>query len=111
MMSVSACATRSPDDEAAALAEIEVGQAPDRAAIEGAGEFLKFVESSGRVGAADDRADRRAGDDVGLEARGDQRAQDADMRPTARAAAAQCHSDAHGAHSLRRAGQWRQWGV
>jgi hypothetical protein len=83
-------------DEAAAFAEVEVGQFPDRATVEGEGEFLELVQSSGRKGAADDGADRGSRNDRGFEPGGDQCAQDTDMCPTARAASAKCHSDTHG---------------
>ena len=75
--------------EQAVAAEIEVEQAEDAALGQAAGEFLELVELAGEVAAADQRADRGAGDHGDLDAGFVERAQHADMRPAARAAAAQ----------------------
>jgi hypothetical protein len=81
--------------EAAAFAEVEVGQFPDGASVEREREFFEFVEFACRIGAAHDRPDRRARDDCGFEARAHERSKDADMGPTACAAAAECYADPH----------------
>ena len=75
-------------------AEIEVEQAEDAALGQAAREFFQFVELAGEVAAADQRADRGAGDHGDLDAGFVERAQHADMRPAARAAAAQRKRDA-----------------
>ena len=76
------------DDEAAAFAQVDVGQTPNGAPVDGARERLQLVQASGGKGAADDGADRSARDDVGFETGANQRAQDADMGPAARTASA-----------------------
>src|ERR1700736_4916447 len=79
-------------DEAAA-GEIEVEETEDSPAREVAGEGLDAVDSAGRIAAADDRADRGAGDDIRLEAELVERPQDPDMGPAASGAAAERQAD------------------
>ena len=75
--------------EQAVAAEIEVEQAEDAALGQAAGEFLELVQLAGEIAAADQRADRGAGDHGDFDAGLVERAQHADMRPAASAAAAQ----------------------
>ena len=70
--------------EQAVAAEIEVEQAEDAALGQAAGEFLELVELAGEIAAADQRADRGAGDHRDFDAGLVERAQHADMRPAAR---------------------------
>jgi len=75
--------------EQAAAAQIEIEQAEDAALGQAAGEFLELVQLAGEIAAADQRTDRSAGDHRDFDASLIQRAQHADMRPAACAAAAQ----------------------
>ena len=75
-------------------AEADIEIAEQAAPRQAARPFLDRVELAGRIAAADHRADRGAGDDVGHVALGEQRADDADMRKAARRAAAQHEPDA-----------------
>src|ERR1700693_3683314 len=79
-------------DEAAA-GEIEVEETEDPPPREVAGEGFDAVESVGSVAAADDRADRGAGDDIRVQAELVERPQDPDMGPAARGAAAERETD------------------
>ena len=56
-------------------------------------EFLELVELAGRIAAGNDRADRRAGDDVGDDAFALEDPHHADMRPAAGGAAAERQAD------------------
>ena len=78
----------------AAAGEIEVEKAEDPSARQAPGESFEAVEFARRVAAADDRADRRAGDDVGDEAGLGEGAEDADMSPAAGGAAAEGDAEA-----------------
>src|SRR4029077_1277472 len=74
-----------------AEAHIEIGQyAPPR---ETKAPLLDVIELADRIAPADDRAERCAGDDVGCVPLGDQRADHADMRKSARRAPAERQSD------------------
>ena len=84
-------------DEAGA-GEIEIEKAQHLAPRQLAREPLQRVELAGHVAAADQRADRRSGDDVGLDAGLRQRPQHADMRPSARGAGAQRETNLIVAH-------------
>ena len=75
-------------DEAGAC-KIEIEVAEDAPAREAARELLQRFEMAARVAGADDGADRRAHDDVRLDAGFDQRLDDTDMGPAARRAAPQ----------------------
>ena len=79
-------------DEAGA-GEVEIEIAEDAAAGQLAGELFQFVEMSGRIAAADDRADRCAGDDVGLDPGFGERLEDTDVSPAARRATTQRQPD------------------
>jgi hypothetical protein len=68
---------------------MQVKQAEDAALGQAAGEFLEFVELAGEIAAADQCADRGAGNHADLDAGLIQRAQHADMRPAARRTATQ----------------------
>ena len=74
-------------------AERKVEIAEHTPQIEEAAPFLQVVELSGRIEAADNGADRSAGDHVGYNAMRDQGAQHADMGEAACRAAAQNKSD------------------
>ena len=88
---------RVADQAGGAEAEIEQGEhAP---ASERAGEFLQRCELACHVAAADKRTYGRAGDDVGVDACARKRFQDADMRPAARHAGAQCDADFRTGHA------------
>ena len=69
--------------EQAVAAKIEVEQAEDATLGQAAGEFLELVELAGQIAAADQRADRGAGDHADLDAGFVERAQHADMCPAA----------------------------
>ena len=79
--------------EQAVAADMQVEQAEHAALGQAAGEFFEFVELAGEIAAADQRADRGAGDHVDLDAGLVERAQHADMRPAARRAAAERKGD------------------
>src|SRR5690606_8257630 len=88
---------RVADETRGAKAEIEQAQhAPPR---QRTGEVFQRIELARRVAAADERADGGAGDDVGLDARARQGAEDADMRPAAGDAGAQCDADLRTGHA------------
>ena len=95
-------------------AEMQVEQAEHAALGQAAGEFLELVELAGEIAAADQRADRGAGDHVDLDAGLVERAQHADMRPAAGGAAAERQRDARISlpacvrRAGRRAGQRRE---
>jgi hypothetical protein len=76
--------------EQAAAADRQIEQAGDTAHGQAAGKILQFVQLAGEIAAADQRADRGAGDHADLDARFVERAQHTDMRPAARCAAAEC---------------------
>ena len=78
--------------------EIEVEEAQHLAAGQVARELLQGIELAGHVAAADDGADRRAGDDVGIDAGLVEGAQDADVRPSAGGTAAKRQTDLAVAH-------------
>jgi hypothetical protein len=80
--------------EQAAAAQMQVEQSENTALREAAGEFFQFVQLAGQIAAADQGADRGAGDHVDLDAGFVERAQDADMGPAAGRAAAERQSDA-----------------
>ncbi len=83
--------TLSGDETGAGQIEVEIAEyAPARQL---ASEVLDFIEMSGDIAAADDRADGRTGDDVGLYAGSEQSPQDADVRPAASGTAPQCQAD------------------
>ena len=79
------------DQAGAVEADIEIAE--DIARLQAARPFLQRVEMAGRIGAADHGADRGADHDVGNDAMGDQRPDDADMGKSARGAAAQRQPD------------------
>jgi len=83
----------SPVDQPAAR-EANVEQPRNVAPAETLHPFLQRLEAAAHEGGADQRADRGAADDVGLDARLAQRLDDADMGPAARRAAAQRQPDA-----------------
>ena len=70
------------DQSRARKADVEIAEHPARR--KAAGPFLEQIKPLGRVAPADDGSDRRAADDVGLEAFGDQGADHPDMREPAR---------------------------
>ena len=63
-------------------------------------EFFQRIEMAGGVASADDRTDRRSGDDVRLDAGFVERLQDTDMGPAARRAAPQRQTDFRLGHVL-----------
>ena len=67
--------------EQAAAAQIEIEQAENAPLGQASGEFLQFVELAGKVAAADQRADRSAGDHRYFDAGLVKRAQHANMGP------------------------------
>ena len=73
--------------------EIEVEEAQHPAPRQVAGELFESVQLAGDVAAADHRADRGAGDDVGMDARLVERLKYADVRPAASRAAAERQTD------------------
>ena len=74
--------------EQAAAADVQIEQPEKPALGQAAGEFFQLVELAGQIAAADQRADRRAGDHADLDAGLVERTQHADMGPAARRAAA-----------------------
>src|SRR5262249_20411291 len=98
-------------DEAGA-GEVEVEEAKHLAARQFAGELLERAERACHIAAADDGADRSAGDDIGMHTRGIEGSQHPDLRPPASPATPQCQSDlavTHcraPAHELRRTRGW-----
>jgi hypothetical protein len=62
--------------------QIEIKEAKNPATGEAARKVFQGVELAGHVAAADDSADGRAGDDVGIDASFVERPEDADMRPS-----------------------------
>lgn len=73
----------------AAMAELEIKEAPQPDLVQATGPRLEYVEPAGEVDSADERADRGAADDVRPDPCAIERPQDADMRPTAGDAAAE----------------------
>jgi hypothetical protein len=81
-----------------AARQADVGQAEDLAPGRRLRPLAQRAELARDIGGADQRADRRAADDVRLDAGLDQRSDDADMRPAARRAAAEGEPDAGTRH-------------
>ena len=79
------------DQAGAVQADIEIGE--DISRLQAARPFLHRVEMSGGIGAADHGADRRSHHDIGNDAVGHQRPDDADMGKAACGAAAQRQPD------------------
>ena len=79
------------DQAGAVEADIEIAE--DISRLQAARPFLQRIEMSGGIGAADHGADRGADHDIGNDAVGDQRPDDADMGKAARGAAAQRQPD------------------
>ena len=79
------------DQARAVEADIEIAE--DIARLQAARPLFQRIEMSRRIGAADHRADRGADHDIGDDAVGDQRPDDADMGKSARGAAAQRQPD------------------
>ena len=77
----------------AAPGEREIEQAEYPAPGQSAGERLEHVEPSGRIAAANQCADRRADDDIELQAQSVEFPQRPDMRPAARRARAEHEPD------------------
>ena len=75
--------------EQAVAAKMQVEQAEHAPLGQAAGEFLELVELAGEIAAADQRADRGAGDHRHLDAGLVERPQHADMCPAARRTAAE----------------------
>src|SRR4051794_13647012 len=73
--------------------QAEIHEAPDLAPHEARDPLLELVELPGGVHRADQRADRRAADQIDLDAAFLQRADGADVRPAAGAARAERESD------------------
>ena len=74
-------------------ADVEIEQPHDPALGERQGEGFELVEARGCIAAADDGADRAAGDHVGDDALALEDAHDADMRPAARGARPEGEAD------------------
>ena len=79
-------------DQAGAV-EADVEIAEDIARLQAARPFFQRIEMARRIGAADHRADRGADHDIGHDAVGNQRPDDADMGKSARRAAAERKPD------------------
>ncbi len=82
------------DQSGAGEAEVEITE--DAAAREVPRPGFEFVEMAGRVAGGRDGADRGPGDDIGLDAVLDQRADDADMGKAAGGTARKREPDRHG---------------
>ena len=79
------------DQPGAVEADVEIAQ--DISRLQAARPRFEGVEVPGRIGAADHRPDRGADHDIGDDAMGHQRADDADMGKAARGAAAEREPD------------------
>src|SRR5262245_58773904 len=73
--------------------KIEIEETKHLAACQFTGKLLQRAELARHVAPANDGADRGAGDDVGVDARGVEGPQHPDMRPSTGRAAPQCQSD------------------
>ena len=93
-------------DEAAA-GEGEVEEAEHAAPGQRAGERLEHLELAGGVATADQRADRRADDDVGLQAQRVEFLKRPDMRPAARRARAEHDAESRQTDAARRRARFR----
>jgi len=78
-----------PAGDEAAIAELEVEEPRQPDLVELSRPSLERIEPAAEIDAADERANRGAADDVGLDAHSLKRPQDADMRPSPSHSAAQ----------------------